>query len=260
MEENKKDILFLVENGPSFLLGKVESMLDNEEILYDQSNFSIQMIEKIEKLPPVIIVEAEILAEEHKDRVYLYDRCIEQGARLVLIGPDDVMDRLMAVTAESLIAAKFIRPVNAKEVTQCIKELLRQVEERKRQKKILVVDDSPMFLRTVSEWLEAKYQVFVCPSAAAAFQMISANRPDLILLDYEMPVCSGAQFMEMLQTDERVSDIPIIFLTSKNDQETVKQVLALKPKGYLLKTQAKESIVEFIGKFFSEQAATMEGK
>ena len=46
---------------------------------------------------------------------------------------------------------------------------------------------------------------------------------------------------------------PVMFLTSKNDKETVKELLALRPQGYMLKTQAKESILSNIRMYFEKE-------
>ena len=61
---------------------------------------------------------------------------------------------------------------------------------------------------------------------------IGKKRPDLILLDYEMPVCDGRQTLEMIRADEELKDIPVIFLTGVNDREHIESVLSLKPAGY----------------------------
>ena len=74
-------------------------------------------------------------------------------------------------------------------------------------------------------------------------------------MDYEMPVCSGQQFLEMIRAEVSTSMIPVIFLTAKGDKESVKSVLALKPAGYLLKTMAAEQIVESIDNFFEKNKA-----
>ena len=79
------------------------------------------------------------------------------------------------------------------------------------------------------------------------------QKPDLILLDYEMPACSGKQFLEMLRTDVECDDIPVIFLTGRDDAESVKSVLALKPAGYLLKSLPKEKIIGEVDAFFDRQ-------
>ena len=80
---------------------------------------------------------------------------------------------------------------------------------------------------------------------------IADNKPDLILLDYEMPVTSGPQVLEMIRSETKVDSIPVIFLTGKGDRESVMKVLALKPDGYLLKSAAPGELVEAINTVMS---------
>lgn len=86
---------------------------------------------------------------------------------------------------------------------------------------------------------------------------LTSNRPDLILLDYEMPVVDGSQVLEMIRSDPEFSDMPIIFLTGKSDKESVQKVMALKPDGYLLKTMPPEQIRQTIADFFEKRKAKM---
>ena len=74
------------------------------------------------------------------------------------------------------------------------------------------------------------------------------QRPDVILLDYEMPVCDGRQTLEMIRADEEMKDIPVIFLTGVNDRENIQAVLRLRPAGYLLKPAVPERRIETIEK------------
>ncbi len=79
------------------------------------------------------------------------------------------------------------------------------------------------------------------------------NRPDLIVLDYEMPVCDGRQALEMIRSEKETADIPVIFLTGRGDRESVRNVMALKPQGYLLKTMPDEEIKKCIDGFFAKK-------
>ena len=87
----------------------------------------------------------------------------------------------------------------------------------------------------------------------AAIRAITLNKPDLILLDYEMPVCDGIQVLEMLHSENAFSDIPVIFLTARGDQESVKKVLSLKADGYLLKYLQPMEIKRRIDDFFNRE-------
>ena len=116
-----------------------------------------------------------------------------------------------------------------------------------------MVDDSGTMLRNVKGWLEDKYQVILANSGAMAIKYLAINRPDLVLLDYEMPVVDGRQVLEMIRTESEFSDIPVIFLTSKNDRDSIIKVMGLRPEGYLLKNMEPEKIVAEIDNFFEKR-------
>lgn len=112
--------------------------------------------------------------------------------------------------------------------------------------KILAVDDNMSILRNIKSILENKYNVSLANSGMKAMNMIGKSRPDLILLDYEMPVVDGKQTLEMIRSDEDIKDIPVIFLTGVNDEDHIKAVLALKPDRYLLKPVVPDKILNAI--------------
>lgn len=151
----------------------------------------------------------------------------------------------------------LIRPVSNQQISEAIYKKLGLDKEKGDaddadgeggRKKILVVDDNGPTLRTIKAMLEDTYAVTIVNSGMNAMKSIGKNRPDLILLDYEMPVCDGRQTLEMIRADDEISDIPVIFLTGVNDREHIEPILALRPAGYLLKPPVKERILEEIKK------------
>lgn len=116
--------------------------------------------------------------------------------------------------------------------------------------KVLVVDDSMTIRQGMKNLLGSDYEVCVAESGVSAIRAISLDRPDMILMDYEMPVCDGRSVMEMLRSEEDFADIPVIFLTSRDDMETVRKVLELKPEGYLLKSLHPTYIKKRIDQYF----------
>ncbi len=113
-------------------------------------------------------------------------------------------------------------------------------------KHILVVDDNALTLRNIKKMLNDKYSVAVAVSAVQAFTSIGRKKPDLILLDYAMPVTDGRKMFEMLQADVEFSKIPVVFLTSMADEHVVVELLSLKPAGYFLKPPKQEKLLETI--------------
>ena len=125
-----------------------------------------------------------------------------------------------------------IKPENA------MKEIKKYLDENKAQdkKKILVVDDSGIVREAMKGLLGKDYEVVLASSGVSAIRCMFVDRPDLVLLDYEMPVCNGRQVLEMIRAEEELADTPVIFLTGTYDEESVRKVIALRPAGYLLKT------------------------
>lgn len=96
--------------------------------------------------------------------------------------------------------------------------------------------------------LEDTYEVAIAISGAQAMTSIGKKRPDLILLDYEMPVCDGRMTLEMIRADEDLTNIPVVFLTAINDRANIEAVLQLKPAGYFLKPPVKERLLAELAK------------
>lgn len=148
-----------------------------------------------------------------------------------------------SVTTADSMQGKIVSPINAQNAIGQIKKYL---DGEMRKKQILVVDDSDFMRSNIIRLLGNDYDMLESNSSIAAIKKITVNRPDLILLDYEMPVCDGRQTLEMIRSDEDIADIPVVFLTGRGDAESVRKVMSLKPRGYLLKTMPEEDIKKFI--------------
>jgi len=185
---------------------------------------------------------------------YLKDKALEDDIPIFVTGDPQELVEIQKDIPLHLIQKEFPRPINVNEVAEAIDSYLATFGKQNK-KKILVVDDSGAMLRNVKGWLEDKYQVILANSGAMAIKYLSTNRPDLVLLDYEMPIVDGRQVLGMIRSESEFSDIPVIFLTSKGDKESVMQVMDLKPDGYLLKTMPPEQIKQSIDTFFQRKKA-----
>lgn len=122
-------------------------------------------------------------------------------------------------------------------------------QKKEKRKKILLVDDSDVARQAMKGLLDKEYSVAMANSGLSAIRCITLDRPDLILLDYEMPVCDGSQVLEMIRSEEDFKDIPVVFLTGRADKETLQKIIPLKPKGFLLKTLGAEEIKKSVDEF-----------
>lgn len=116
--------------------------------------------------------------------------------------------------------------------------------------RVLVVDDSMTVRQGMKNLLAEDCEMSAVSSGVAAIRAITLDPPDLILLDYEMPICDGVLVLEMLYSEDEFAHIPVVFLTSRDDPDTVRRILALKPAGYLLKylkpAELKKRIREYL--------------
>lgn len=119
----------------------------------------------------------------------------------------------------------------------------------------MIVDDSATLREVMKHVLSEDYAVSTADSGVAAIRSIALNPPDLVLLDYEMPICDGRQTLEMLRSEETFNSVPVIFLTGRQDAKSVASVIHLKPAGYLLKTSDLGNIKKEVDKFFSKRDA-----
>ena len=153
------------------------------------------------------------------------------------------------VIAPHLLQDGVGTPIEAENAMSEIESYLMKREKPKKHK-ILVVDDSMTMRQGIKEMLSEDYEVAVAHSGMSAIRSITLDRPDLVLLDYEMPVCDGRQVLEMIRSEDELAALPVIFLTGRTDPESVKKVVALKPAGYLSKFLKQEDIKRKIDKFF----------
>ena len=107
------------------------------------------------------------------------------------------------------------------------------MEERK--PCIFLVDDNIVNLNMGKNALQHKYTIITIPSGEKLFAALKKLRPDLILLDVEMPGMSGYDTIKGLKINPETANIPVIFLTAKSANENELQGLSLGAVDYITK-------------------------
>ena len=115
---------------------------------------------------------------------------------------------------------------------------------------VLVVDDDTGMLKMMKEIIGQDYDVATAISGKVALKFLETRKTDIILLDYEMPTQTGAEVYERILENPATKNIPVVFLTGVSDRDRIGEVLAMKPRGYLLKPidtdRLKKTIAEII--------------
>lgn len=218
------------------------------------ANFVVTKLDQInDNLEGVSLITFYMEPDERLDEEverFIIDKMSDEDMEIVLIGePADT-----SIVAEG-IPREFIcdilpRPLDYDKYIEVVNTYNKKASTGELKKSILIVDDDPNYMNLVREWLKDTYKVSMATSGLRAIKWLGANKVDLILLDYEMPVTDGPQVLEMLRADDDTKDIPVMFLTGRDDKDSVMAVVALKPEGYFLKTIGKEELLSKLKLFF----------
>jgi len=108
--------------------------------------------------------------------------------------------------------------------------------------KIMVVEDHPVSRKMLEAMLRRNYEVFCAASGQEAVHLASATRPDLVLLDIEMPGMDGFQTLEALRGGVIDAAVPVIFLTAREDSASKEQGLEAGAVDYITKPYDKHEL------------------
>lgn len=112
---------------------------------------------------------------------------------------------------------------------------------------ILIVDDEPAIREMVAVALEmADFDVLEAENAQRAHEIIVDERPALVLLDWMLPSVSGIELARRLKRDESTSEIPIIMLTAKSEEDNKIQGLDVGADDYITKPFSTRELISRI--------------
>jgi putative two-component system response regulator len=100
---------------------------------------------------------------------------------------------------------------------------------------VMLVDDNPANLRIGKNVMAEKFSVATAPSAEKMFSLLESNRPEIILLDIDMPEMNGYEAIKILRSKPETKDIPVVFLTARTESGDELEGLSLGAIDYITK-------------------------
>ena len=116
--------------------------------------------------------------------------------------------------------------------------------------KILVIDDDEKALAVAKRQLEAAgYEVLISASALKLPVIVQREKPDLVLLDVEMPALSGEHVLDLTSMFDFLRTVPIVLHSGKSDEELQAMVAKSNARGYIKKTSNPMTFIQQVERF-----------
>ncbi|SKB89887.1 Response regulator receiver domain-containing protein [Lachnospiraceae bacterium] len=246
--------IILISKGSTFMVSAITSNLEEAgyEVLPALPQIE-DLSEKKDQVDMIVFYLGDYIEEIPETLAYLKELVLEERKLLFIIGSNDEFFEFDRKVPDQIDTSRFLRPLNVRDLIEKLNDVIEVNSDDDRKKSIMIVDDDVMFLKLMKEWLSGPYRVTMANSGMRAITYLANNTPDLILLDYEMPVTNGPQVLQMIRDEATTNAIPVMFLTGKSDRESVLKVVGLKPDGYLLKSMTRDELLQQIRAFFEEQ-------
>jgi PleD family two-component response regulator len=116
--------------------------------------------------------------------------------------------------------------------------------DKNKPKKLLVVDDSELSSRIIKDIFSNSYEVILTKNGLEGLNQLKEykNEVAVVLLDMVMPVMDGREFLERKNSDEDISDIPVVVISSESDEGLQVDMLQMGVNDYITKPFVAEII------------------
>ena len=114
------------------------------------------------------------------------------------------------------------------------------------QRIVFAVDDNEANLTACEQMLKSDYTVYPIPSAARMFDILQHVRPDVILLDVEMPEMNGYEAIKKLKEHDDYKNIPVLFLSARDDAVSEQEGLDLGAADFIHKPFSSAQLLKLI--------------
>ncbi|MBQ7606271.1 MAG: response regulator [Firmicutes bacterium] len=250
---NTEGKVVILNRGPALMANMLVSILKESGIGASMISPNIEEIrQENDEADVYIIFAGEGMSTKQEEMVFLKDLCFSENKPIFILGYKKEIEDLEEIIPKKMVMKEFLRPADFKNISLYLTSVINTSVAHKERKHLLLVDDDATFLQTLQSWFGEMYEVTATISGMQAITWLATHRPDLILLDYDMPITPGPQVLEMIRSENNSANIPVIFLTGRDDRESVEKVMALRPDGYLLKSLPRAEIMASIENFFNK--------
>jgi len=248
-----RTIILIIEDSASTRKGLVELLQPLQAEIEEADNGQKGLRLSQEKKFDLIITDIDMPEMDGIEFCqHLQHNRLTRGTPVIMVSAFDSnsdMDVGFHVGAWAYVSKRDAR----KELLDTVQEVLLKSAFNQKQL-IMVVDDSRLVCRLVKEGLEkVGFQVAVAKNGKLALDLISQQKPDLVLSDLDMPVMNGFELCEALHIDPQYASIPFVVMSTISDRGHMKRIIQQGAASYIVKPFNVDQLVILIERLLSDQ-------
>ncbi len=160
---------------------------------------------------------------------------------VIVLANGDTLEERVAV-ARSGGQGFLPKPISAQQAISFLHQFLKP--HRLQSPQLLIVDDDPQLLAYLQQVLAPwGWELDLISHPQDFWQILQKSQPDLVLLDIEMPEISGIELCQVLRNDPQWRTLPVLFLSSHRDSETIQQVFRAGADDYIQKPIVESELI-----------------
>lgn len=146
------------------------------------------------------------------------------------------------------------KPVSKQTLVGKVNEIYQNKKSKDNRKTVLMIDDDMNYLKQVNTMLQDSYNVVIINSAKLALSYLTKHIPDVIIMDYQMPLYNGASLMNIIQKNTRGIKVPIIILSGALNREILQECYQYSPAAILAKPVSRKDLIKNIESSLKQQS------
>ena len=225
--------LLVSDNQPLFTA--LQALNSNATLTWAHVAALDQAMSAVEQFAPTVVVVDIAAASQWMPSLEFLQRLASQKPGVLILAlttTDSLVDRV-AISRVG-IQRLLVQPISASQLWTAVQQVHRR--RKPMMARVLVVDDDPIVAATLHTLLDPWGMVVTGLDDPQQFwQTLTAAQPDLLILDVEMPRFSGIDLCQAVRTDPHWQNLPVLFLTTHRDPETVQHVFRAGGDDYICK-------------------------
>lgn len=162
-------------------------------------------------------------------------------------------DKKTVLKCKSKGAEGFIvKPFNKSVLIEKINQVFQDNKARHKKREVLVIDDNVEYLKIIKLYLQDHYKVMAINTTRTAIEYLRGHEPDLILVDYYMPLYNGADILRIVKNANMAPNSKVMLVSGSMDVNILNECIQIGLDGAISKSATSEEVLERINEVLNK--------